>query len=159
VVLLVSMGVSRADAEDAAQEAMIQAWQQWESIHEPAAWVRTVAVRIYLKRARMKANQTLSLGESGHEPATGTELGIFVEEQQQVLRLLRRLPPQQRTVVAMHYDEATCEEIANTLEISAGTVRSQLRHARKKLKEMMESGGLWHPVFRSGAGALHDRLR
>ena len=45
VVLLIAMGASRADAEDAAQEAMVLAWRQWDSVHEPSAWVRTANAR------------------------------------------------------------------------------------------------------------------
>ena len=142
VVLLISMGASRADAEDAAQEAMILAWEKWESVRDPAAWIRTVAVRAYIKRARARGNQAVSLEESAYEPAADGDLGIFAAEQQHVLRLLRGLPPGQRTVAALFYDGLTCEEIAELVERSPGTVRSQLRNARNSLKGMMLSGGV-----------------
>jgi DNA-directed RNA polymerase specialized sigma24 family protein len=87
VVLLVAMGASRADAEDAAQEAMILAWNQWDSIREPAAWARTVAVRAYLRMARSGITQVASLDESVHDPVGNDDLGSFEEEQRQVLRL------------------------------------------------------------------------
>lgn len=37
VLLLMTIGASRADADDAVQEAMTAAWRQWEHIREPAA--------------------------------------------------------------------------------------------------------------------------
>jgi RNA polymerase sigma factor (sigma-70 family) len=140
VVLLITMGASRADAEDAAQEAMLLAWEQWGDIQEQAAWVRTVAVRAYWKQVRAR-EPTVPLEESGCQAVAGSDLDIFTEEQQQVLRALRALPPGQRTVVALRYDGATCEEIAELTGKPSATIRSNLRHARKALKEMMSSGG------------------
>jgi RNA polymerase sigma-70 factor (ECF subfamily) len=110
VVLLIAMGASRADAEDAVQEAMILAWSQWNAIEEPAAWVRTVAVRKHWKQARSR-RQTVPLEEVA-EFASDNDLAILAEEQQQVLRLLRNLPAQQRIVAALHFDGLAYEEIA-----------------------------------------------
>lgn len=136
MVLLVAMGASRADAEDASQEAMVLAWRKWESIDKPEPWVRTVAVRVYWKLVSTRP-QTVSLDESVPESVVDSALSIFTEEQQHVLRLLRALPPMQRTVAALAYDGSTCEEVAMLLGISEATVRSHLRHARKNLKGMM----------------------
>jgi RNA polymerase sigma factor (sigma-70 family) len=132
------MGASRADAEDAAQEAMILAWKQWETIQEPAAWARTVAVRAYWKLARVR-QPLVSLGESLPEAESNPDLSIFAEEQQHVLRLLRALPQQQRTVAALFYDGLACEEIAELVGSPPATVRSHLRHARGRLKELVTS--------------------
>jgi len=140
VVLLCAMGASRADAEDATQEAMFSAWRQWDSIQQPVAWVRTVVVRTYWKQVRLRG-KTVPLDEPACQAVADSDLSIFSEEQQQVLRVLRALPPEQRTIVALRYDEATCEEIAALTGKPSGTVRSHLRHARKTLKELMSSGG------------------
>src|SRR5262245_3084657 len=108
--MLMAMGASRADAEDAAQEAMVLAWQQWEGIRQPTAWVRTVAVRTFWKQADSRPSQAEPLELVGD--SADPDLGIFTEEQQQVLRLLRGLPVGQRTVIALFYDGLSCEEIA-----------------------------------------------
>jgi RNA polymerase sigma factor (sigma-70 family) len=140
VIFLISMGASRADAEEAAQEALSEAWERLESIDQPAAWLRTVAARAYWKQVRMR-RQTVPLDESEYQAMADSDLRIFREEQQQVLCILRALPPEQRTVVALRYDGATCEEIATLTGKPSATVRSHLRHARKTLKELMQSGG------------------
>ena len=139
VVLLIAMGAGRADAEDATQEAMIMAWTAWNTIREPAAWVRTVAIRRYWHAASSR-QLTRPLDESVPELAGEVDLGIFAEEQQQVLGLLRSLPPEQRTVAVLRFDGATCEEIAALTGKPQPTIRSLLRHARKTLKELMEPG-------------------
>lgn len=138
VVLLIALGASRADAEDAAQESMVLAWNQWNSIQEPVPWVRTVAVRAYWKLARAR-QQLVPVGESAPEAEPGSDLSIFADEQQHVLRLLRALPPPQRTVAALFYDGLACEEIAEVVGRPPATVRSHLRHARGRLKELVTS--------------------
>lgn len=59
VLLLMVIGANQADAEDAMQEAMIAAWQQWESIRDPTAWLRTTAIRAPEQpRSRRPATRT-----------------------------------------------------------------------------------------------------
>jgi RNA polymerase sigma-70 factor (ECF subfamily) len=134
VVLLIAMGASRADAEDATQEAMILAWRNWQSIREPAAWVRTTAVRSCWRQARVRRVHVAVMDEVQDMPSADPDLGIFGEEQRRVLSLLRALPPGQRVVAALSYDGLSCEEVAVVLNKPAATIRSQLRHARKTLK-------------------------
>lgn len=143
VVLLIAMGADRTDAEDAAQESMILAWQQWESIREPSAWVRTVAVRTFLKQVRLRQQRrTDSLDELPHDLPDHGDLHLFTDQQQNTLRVLRDLPQQQRIVAALFYDGLACEEIATLTGKTPATIRSHLRHARKALKEAWESGDI-----------------
>jgi len=116
---------------------MVLAWQQWETICQPTAWVRTVAVRAFWRQADRHPSQTepLELSADSADP----DLGIFTDEQQQVLRLLRGLPVGQRTVIALLYDGLSCEEIAELTGKPPATVRSNLRHARAALREVVES--------------------
>ncbi len=137
------MGASRADAEEIVQEAMIAVWQKWESIHEPAAWVRTTAIRKLWKLRQRQPE--LPLEENAVRlPAGGSDLTVFSEEQQWIVRLLRQLPDAQRTVAALHYDGLNTEEIAAVTGKPANTVRSHLRHARATLKEVIASDRPMH---------------
>ena len=55
-----------------------------------------------------------------------------------VERALARLPPGYREVVVLHDLEGyTHEEIAELLGIEPGTSKSQLHHARRRLRAMM----------------------
>lgn len=137
VLLLIAMGASRADAEDAAQEAMILAWKRWDTIGEPTAWVRTVAVRAYWKLLRTRT-LTVPLDESTPEPVSNSDLDMF-GEQEQVLQLIRGLPPRQRTVIALYYDGSTCKKITELTGMPEGTVRSHLRHGRRALRGVIAS--------------------
>jgi RNA polymerase sigma-70 factor (ECF subfamily) len=52
---------------------------------------------------------------------------------------LSKLPDEQRVVLSLHYlDGMSVAEIARTLDVPAGTVKSRLYHARNRLKQTLE---------------------
>ncbi len=60
------------------------------------------------------------------------------ELRERVEAALDRLPPMYRTVIALRYDEdLTYEEIAATLALPLNTVRTYLRRAKAKLRELL----------------------
>jgi hypothetical protein len=54
-----------------------------------------------------------------------------------VLKAIKRLPPAQRRVMAWYFDGYAPAEIAGILGEDAPTVRSNLRHARRRLAEAL----------------------
>jgi RNA polymerase sigma factor (sigma-70 family) len=59
-----------------------------------------------------------------------------------VEQALRTLPERQRAVVVLrHYQELSLEEIAATLGISLGTVKSSLHRALHRMRETLAGGG------------------
>jgi RNA polymerase sigma factor (sigma-70 family) len=131
VVLLVAMGADRQEAEDAAQEAFILAYKKWDSIREPSAWVRTVAVRAYIRNSQRADRASGLPSEFDYRVAEMPESSL---EQQKIIELLRSLPPQQRTILALLYDGLSPREIAVILNISDSTVRAHRHKARQQLK-------------------------
>jgi RNA polymerase sigma-70 factor (ECF subfamily) len=156
--LLIKLGASRADAEDATQDALVLAWRKLDSIDDHAAWVYTVATRAYWRVLRTRPVPA-PLPESAPATTTASDLGIFTEEQQHVLSVLRQLPLMQRVVLALIYDGLTCKDIAEVLGISEATVRSHLRHARNNLKKVVLSA--WLPGLEAPqrTGVHGDQLR
>jgi RNA polymerase sigma-70 factor (ECF subfamily) len=52
---------------------------------------------------------------------------------------VRALPPEQRAAVALyHYEELSVAETAVALDVPAGTVKTRLMHARRKLRALLE---------------------
>lgn len=52
---------------------------------------------------------------------------------------VRALPPEQRAAVALyHYEELSIAETAVALDVPAGTVKTRLMHARRKLRGLLE---------------------
>jgi RNA polymerase sigma factor (sigma-70 family) len=86
------------------------------------------------------------MAEGDHEAATaaeaptaerrlmGQELGA------RIASALRVLPDRQRAVfVLRHYEEMSLEEIAGTLGMSLGTVKSSLHRAVHRLRDRLEA--------------------
>jgi RNA polymerase sigma factor (sigma-70 family) len=145
VVYLRLWGFAR-QAEDAAAEAMHDAFAKWDDISKPAAWVRTVALRSAIadvdsgsrRTAREERYARSVLAAEVSDPHVASELG---EEQCAVLSRLRDMPPKRRAVVALVYDGYPVCEIAEALNMEEPTVRSHLRHARTALDSTGQTGG------------------
>ncbi|BEP12689.1 SigE family RNA polymerase sigma factor [Acidothermaceae bacterium B102] len=137
VGLLVSAGATPALAEDLLQEAYARLVPRWDAVQHydnPEAWVRTVALRLYLsheRRARLFHRRAPIL----QSPAVGEGPSpdrVVVEA------ALAQLPAQQRVVVVLHYlVDLSVDDIATTLRIAPGTVKSRLSRARAHLADVL----------------------
>ena|SRR5437773_4198755 len=133
------LGGTLQEAEDAMQEAMTAVYGAWDRMTHPSAYARVVAERSYLastarhRREREKlrlADWTIPV------PAPDPDGVIFAEEARQVMTALRSLPYGQRRVLAWVMDGYSTKEIAAALGKPEVTVRSTLRHARDKMKQL-----------------------
>lgn len=120
---------SSAAAEDIAQDAFSQVLRRWEEIRHPAA---------YLWRA--VANGARSWGRRERRPAR-VEVRQPVEIDSDALAIrvaLTDLGDAQREVLVLqHYLGMTDREIAETLAIPIGTVKSHARRGRLAMKEAL----------------------
>jgi RNA polymerase sigma factor (sigma-70 family) len=137
--LLVS-GVPFDLAEEAAQEAMIAAYRRWDDLANPGAWVRKVADRRATRHAVVRRRQlgTLSDGAGHGEPTASSSVSASAEEKDWILETLARLPPGQRATMALFFDQYSTVEIAKRLGTTQANVRSNLRHARYKLRQLLQ---------------------
>lgn len=131
---------SRAVAEDAVQEALARAWERIErgtEIDSLPAWVTTVVlnvVRSGFRRvlAEQRARRRMA---SEAEPAgdTGADHMDF-----EVQRALAALPRRHREMTVLrYYGGLDLDEIARTLGVSTGTVKTQLHRARHTLADAL----------------------
>jgi RNA polymerase sigma-70 factor (ECF subfamily) len=137
VGLLVSVGASPAHAEDLLQEAYARLVPRWDAVRRydnPEAWVRTVALRLYLsheRRSRLFHRRAPVLRSRAEVDGPSPDR-VAVES------ALATLPAHQRIVVVMHYlVDLPVAEIATTLRISPGTVKSRLSRARAHLADVL----------------------
>jgi RNA polymerase sigma factor (sigma-70 family) len=128
-------------AADVAQETMRRAYRGWGRITQPGAWARTVAGRELTRRLVEQEHEALC-DQVPERPVLLTESAGLSEERNQVLTLLRRLPPRQRQVMAWTYDGYTPQEIARILQISDDAVRSNLYKARTALATSLREQGV-----------------
>ena len=131
VAFLVYQHASVDLAVDIAQDAMITAYRKWPEITHPRAYVFKVAGRAYT-RCRL-GNPEQPIGEVSKPtvalPRPGeTEAWL---QQQEIIEVLRRLPPRQCQVLALTIDGWTPTEIAQLLDIEPEAVRASLMKARR----------------------------
>ncbi len=132
-------------AEDAAQEAFVQAWLHL-SFYRPQTslrnWLYRIAVNaatdILRKEKRILPNAIEDLPLRDSHP--GPEALLFQTERTALIqKAIFSLPDASRAVLVLReYEEMSYHEIADTLDIPVGTVMSRLNYARKILKEKLE---------------------
>jgi RNA polymerase sigma-70 factor (ECF subfamily) len=121
-------------AADIAQEAMTEAYRQWDLLDRPGAWVRLVAQRQWWKLARRGGTEIPH--DDLPEPSGLLAPAAYeqIENRHVLLTLLGSLTELQRQVLAWSYDSYHPTEIAVVLGKDPATVRSALREARKKVQ-------------------------
>ncbi|MDQ0688923.1 RNA polymerase sigma factor (sigma-70 family) [Streptomyces achromogenes] len=139
VGFLILVGAGREDAADAAQETMRKLHQKWREVRHPKTWARTTGRRVLIRALRSPREQ--DLGESP-EPAAGHLVGDHAMweslECDEVLAILRELPPCQRQALALTFDAFSPAEIAQILDVPAVQVRGNLARARRTAVTVLE---------------------
>ena len=141
IAVLRGLGASEPDAEEVVQEAfarLLVHWDQARSFDEPVAWVRTVAVRIFISRQRRHSSDRRAvLRLVGRRVAPPVEPNV---ERLVMAQALARLPGLQRTVLVLHYmEDLPVEAIARTLDVPVGTVKSRLSRGRDALQDLLNT--------------------
>jgi RNA polymerase sigma-70 factor (ECF subfamily) len=129
---------SWSDAEDLTQEAFSAAFRNWRKVagyDEPLAFVRRVVMNRSVSRWRKLGNEARALARLGARPAPHDSGPVFDEE---FWSAVRSLPRRQAQVVTLFYvDDMSVEQIADVLELVAGTVKTSLFRARQALAERL----------------------
>lgn len=122
------------DAEDLVQVALMRAAVRWRRLDDPEAYLRrTMYTQSVSRWRRLRARPPELLTDAPPErPAEAdhdTRLALAAA--------LRRLTARQRAVLVLRfYDDRTEVEAARILGVSPGTVKSQTRHALRRLREL-----------------------
>jgi RNA polymerase sigma-70 factor (ECF subfamily) len=139
---------SEQDAEDMAQETFIRAFRALPrfEVREGAsfeAWLYRIAVNACRSRMRRKWYQVLPWPSPAPDVVAEPEaqpdrMVIKDERRNEVLKAIDSLGEKHRLVVILrYYAGLSNEEIAQTLSIPSGTVRSRLHTARQRLKTVL----------------------
>lgn len=135
VGFLVVHGAHASTATELAQDAMTEAYRQWDTIDAPRAWVRKVAARSWWRRAERDKKETARHELPEPNVLLSAEESAEIETRHTFITLVRNLPLRQRQVMAWTYDGYQPTEIAAMLGIAPATVRSALRDARAALQD------------------------
>jgi len=129
---------NREDAQDATQEAFIDAFRALKRFDKARRFYPWFYVllrnRCYKMTAKRRENETIEELE-----IIAPRRGLPREEQLALETALLALSGEDREIITLKYlDGLSYDEIAERLEIPKGTVMSRLFHARKQLQAKLE---------------------
>ena len=129
-------------AQDAVQEALVRAWRELPGLRDPdrfGAWLHRLIVNACADQGRHQRRWSAQVRVIGSEPQAedGTRLSA---DRDQLERGFRRLKPDQRAVVVLHfYLGLPMPEVAETMGIPLGTAKSRLHYAIEALRAALEA--------------------
>ena len=147
VYRLVVRMVGLQDAADVTQQVFLQTFRkigQFSGQSQFGTWIYRVAVNEALQHLRRSKRSRVQILEQ--EPIDGSpDSHENVDDKEVLERALGRLEPDLRSTFLLREVEGlSYSEIAEALEISAGTVGSRLNRARRELKQHLVELG-WEP--------------
>jgi len=144
---LMRRGAGEELAEDLAQEAMLSVWRKARSFDADrataSAWIFTIARNLgidqFRREQRAAAIDHRQLVDP-EDPARPDDLLIDHDTDTRVRNALGQLPPDQRRVVELSFFEGKAHgEISTVLDIPLGTVKSRLRLAFGRLRDLLDT--------------------
>ncbi len=138
-----SMTGNRADAEDAAQEAFVRAYQslsRFDASRPFGPWLRGIAGKVclqLLRRRSVREDRQLSLEASPVDPPA-PQVSEASHLADRAVAALRQLDETYRLPLVLFYlEDASVAEVAQALGLTPGAVRVRLHRGREKLREML----------------------
>jgi RNA polymerase sigma-70 factor (ECF subfamily) len=141
---------NRQDAEDAAQDVFLKAFQALPKFQPDASlytWLYRIAANTCIDHRKKPIFESL-FGDSGegekliHDRASDAPSPEKLYRSKQIDQALQEslgmLSPKLRAIIILkEIEELSYEEIADALEISMGTVKSRIARARAELQKFM----------------------
>jgi RNA polymerase sigma-70 factor (ECF subfamily) len=125
-------------AKDAVQDGWAEIVRSLPRLREdtafPAWAYRIVSRRCarHIGRSRSERQLAAELGAVPGEDAPPEAANLDIETLQ---RVIRTLPPEQQAAIALFYlEDMSVAEVAVALNVPAGTVKTRLMHARRKMR-------------------------
>lgn len=121
---------NRADAEDAVQQALLNAWKARKAAREgrERAWLMRIVINecyTLLRRRRFQPHEYI-------------EIPVFPQEDSGLREAVQALPQSLRTPFLLKYMEGLREaEVAKAMKLPVSSVKHRLFRARKQLKEWL----------------------
>jgi len=133
-------------AEEATQQTFLKAWRAADSLdenREMAPWLATIARRVAIdvqrSEARRRADPLESVAPADPALTTQPQSAEELHGVWEVRRALDELPPDEEEVIRLqHFEGLTHTEIAERLQLPAGTVKSRSFRAHKRLAARLE---------------------
>lgn len=147
---------NRNDAEDLTQEAYVRAYRNLDKFKASRPfenWVMKIVTRLFLDLVRYRnrrvkttslihdsaaCDEVMGLQVADARPTPDSEL-MNGELSEEMTRALRRLTPDQRTLIILaHFEGVAYKEIAVIFDAPIGTIRSRLHRTHRFLRKTLE---------------------
>jgi RNA polymerase sigma factor (sigma-70 family) len=140
---------TQADVQDILIEGFVKVFEKLKTFEYRGEqsleiWIRRIMINECLMRLR-KSERHLFTTDEKNEPVQAAQND---SEAKEIIMLMRHLPTGYRTILNLYViDGYSHKEIAALLEITESASRSQLTHARNKLKEILKKHG-WNGMIK-----------
>ncbi len=150
--LALDMVGNPSDAEDISQEVFLRVFRSFKTFHRDAklgAWLYRITYNASIDHLRKRALTPEPIEDEALEtifqsqpqiaepqaflnPAVAAERGLL---QERIEQALARVSPREKAVFLLrHYEDLSLKEIAESLELTVGSVKSYLFRAVRKLR-------------------------
>ena len=128
-------------AEDALQNALVLAWRRLPRLRDPdkfEAWIHRILVHACYDESERARSWVATVRVLPMDGPSTPDASDDVANRDELERAFRRLSVEQRAVFVLHhYLGLPLVEIAELLEIPAGTARSRLHYAIAELRDAL----------------------
>ena len=135
--------VGAGDADDVAQDTFVRVFEklhQFRHESELGTWVHRIAVNQSLKHLNRRKRTASCLLNEDHSAVR--DLSDTTDTKELVSLAMSRINPELRSVLQLkEIGELSYSQIAEIVEIPAGTVGSRLNRARKEFKDQLVALG------------------
>jgi RNA polymerase sigma-70 factor (sigma-E family) len=127
-------------AEEVMQDAFVRLHGAWDRVEAPEAYLRTSVVNLARSRLRRRAVARRHPPTPDLNVAPASDVVLAREAHHEVVDALRTLPRRQREcVVLRYYLDLSEAEIASTLGISTGSVKTHTHRALSALASKLRA--------------------
>ena len=147
----------RDSAEDAVQNALIQAWQHLPSLRETGAlrpWLLRIVVNQCISFKRRLARSTMFLYQSFSEQEAYLASQVAddargrMESIWSLTHAVEQLPAKQQNVITLHYYQGmTLPALSQRLQISENTLKKRIRAALSNLRRVLRDAEVDETTF------------
>lgn len=155
--------------EDLLQDAVLQAWREWETLRDRdavRAWLFRICLRVLQEHLRKHARREQLVPVVDLEPqfvelvasSSPTSLELLIERasNEEVWSALQRLPRELSLALELYeVEELSYREVADTLGLPIGTVMSRIHRARRQLAVILTAP----PATGSEAGEEDEHVQ
>lgn len=129
-------------AQDATQAAMLSMWRDLPKLRQADrfdAWAYRITVNACYAEAKRARRAIPAIAAADEEPIRTDEYGTVVDRDLLERAFSRQKLEHRAVLVLRYYLDMPVEEIASTLDLPAGTVKSRIHHALKAMRATLDA--------------------